>query len=797
MEIVLLLGLFVFLFVRLNTISGKIDNLHQDLEDFKESFKNTVSLPEPLVIPSENPLPVVPIIEKFIEQEPVLVNDSTISTDYLDKLPYQILENEDRVPNEVYVPESPRQSWWAKFREQNPDLEKFVGENIISKIGILILVLGISYFVKYAIDKNWINETARVGIGILCGATVMGFAHKLRANYSAFSSVLVAGAVAIFYFTIAIAFHQYHIFSQTVAFVLMVVITAFSVLISVSYNRMELAILSLIGGFAVPFMISTGSGNYQVLFGYIAILDVGILVITYYKKWSLVNLLAFIFTTLLYFGWLFTTNLNGQLPYMGAFVFATIFYLIFSLTNIINNLRTQGLFSKIELSVLMANTAVYFSASMIILTNYHPELKGLFTISLAVFNLICALFLYKKFGLDKKAIYLLIGLTLTFVTLTIPIQFKGNYISLFWAAEAVLMLWLAQRSQMVQFRFTSVIVQFLMLTSLFMDWEKVYQTGNNIAPIFLNSGFIAGFCADVSLVLVSLLLRKETDNSSMWGINLNPTHYQKTVQILAVVVMYFTGMFETNYQAHQYFTSFYSAASLPAAYHLVFGLVLVLFLKKYNYPKLAIIISLFNIGLYIAFLSQIPLNELQENLSLANSSAIAFILHYVSLICFVSFGWVIWQDAKTSNSLALVQQKWFVWLAALAFVYVASNEVMLHGLRFLTEPVPATSDNAYSLSSEIYGKARTLLVKVALPILWGVLAFVFLTIGIKNQWRSLRIIALALLGVTIVKLFAYDISNVSETGKIIAFILLGVLILVMSFAYQKIKKIVMNSEDEN
>ena len=82
----------------------------------------------------------------------------------------------------------------------------------------------------------------------------MAIAHKLKKNFAAFSSVLVAGAISIFYFTIAIAFHEYQLFSQTVAFAIMIVITAFSVLVSVSYNRQELAVLSYIGGFAVPFM---------------------------------------------------------------------------------------------------------------------------------------------------------------------------------------------------------------------------------------------------------------------------------------------------------------------------------------------------------------------------------------------------------------------------------------------------------------------------------------------------------------------------------------------------------------
>ena len=154
----------------------------------------------------------------------------------------------------------------------------------MSKIGVAILVIGIAFFVKFAIDQNWIKPIGRVAIGVLCGLIVLGFAHRLRKNFQAFSSVLVAGGIAVFYFTIGIAFHQYHIFGQTAAFIIMLLITSFSVFISIAYNRQELAALSIIGGFATPFMLSTGEGNYQVLFTYILILDCGMLVLAYLRK---------------------------------------------------------------------------------------------------------------------------------------------------------------------------------------------------------------------------------------------------------------------------------------------------------------------------------------------------------------------------------------------------------------------------------------------------------------------------------------------------------------------------------
>ena len=190
------------------------------------------------------------------------------------------------------------------------DWEKFIGENLISKIGIAILVLAIGFFVKYAIDNDWIGPVGRVGVGLLCGAILIGLAHRLRNQYKAFSSVLIGGGLAVLYFTIALAYHQYHLFGQTTAFILMLVITAFSVVLSLLYNREELAIIALVGGFVTPFLVSNGSGDYQVLFTYLVILNTGLLVIAYYKAWRLLNGLAFGFTVVLFGSWL--VGLPGQ-----------------------------------------------------------------------------------------------------------------------------------------------------------------------------------------------------------------------------------------------------------------------------------------------------------------------------------------------------------------------------------------------------------------------------------------------------------------------------------------------------
>ncbi len=757
-----------------------------------ESIKDASPLPKTPVTESPVSKPIEEVSEEIpkapsecIKSQPVIVHN---------------IQKEEPIEERVKrakVSKPPRKPLWEQFKEKNPDLEKFIGENLINKLGILILVLGISYFVKYAIDKDWINEPARVGIGVLCGSLVMLIANKLRKKYAAFSSVLVAGAISIFYFTIAIAFHEYQLFNQQIAFAIMVVITIFSGLISLSYNRIELAVLSLIGGFAVPFMISTGSGNYVVLFTYIIILNIGITVLAFYKKWHLVNTLAFIFTVLLFGGW-FIGDTNSKSPhYLGSLIFAFIFYLIFILTNIINNVRTKAVLTKTQLAILGASTFLFFGVGMVVLNNYHPEFRGLFTAGLAILNLFFAWFLYKKFSLDKIAVYMLIGLTLTFITLAIPIQFQGNYITLFWAAEAVLLMWLAKKSNIESYRFASVVVHGLAVISLVIDWAQKYND-EAVQNIVFNPIFGTGVFVVASLFLVYFLLKKDTIRIELWKFVLDITQYRKYIFIAGLVLMYIVGFLETIFQAVYHIDNWSSALSVPAVYHLLFTAVVafILFRRKTSFNiQVVNIISCVNIVLFAFVFLGLTFEEHYEYITDLSNSQTAFYLHYIMFALTLFFGFLVYQTNKKKAVFNLFNNKAFIWVAAFLLIFIASSEVLLHGLKLLTSPIKSIGVDGLSAYQTIE-LTKQKIVKTAFPVLWGVLAFIFLIFGIKKQIKSIRIIALVLLGITIVKLFVYDINNISETGKITAFILLGILILIISFVYQKIKVLVIDDDKE-
>ena len=83
----------------------------------------------------------------------------------------------------------------------------------------------------------------------------------------------------------------------------MVVFTSFTIVAAINYNRQVIAHIGLVGAYAVPFLLSDGSGQVAVLFSYMAIINSGILVIAFKKYWKALYYVSFILTWLIFLGW--------------------------------------------------------------------------------------------------------------------------------------------------------------------------------------------------------------------------------------------------------------------------------------------------------------------------------------------------------------------------------------------------------------------------------------------------------------------------------------------------------------
>jgi uncharacterized membrane protein len=724
--------------------------------------------------PSPAPAPVIP--------EPVIPEKEKTPAD-LAALGSFMRQTRAKMENANQAPVT--ESWWDKWVRNNPDLEKFVGENLVNKIGITVLVLGIAFFVKYAIDQNWISETGRVCIGIACGIILVSIAHYLRNSYRSFSSVMAGGGIAVFYFTIAFAYHEYQLFSQTASFVLMIFITAFAVALSLLYNKVELAVIAVVGGFLAPFLVSNGSGNYIVLFSYLLILDIGILIIAYFKKWPLLFSISFFFTWLIFGGWLINIySFSGEvLPYKNALLFATAFYAVFLATILINNLRTQKPFKAFDFSLLLFISFSYYAQGMISLSEWNNgAYQGMFTLGLGFVNLGLAWYLFKAQKGDQNLLYLLIGLTLTFISLAAPVQLHGHSITLFWSAECVLLYWLHQKSRILIFKYSSALILILMLISLLMDWQFANaKNGTYLAVIFINpQGIVTNIIAIASLALYSYLLQRELKGSRYMA-GMTNSWAAVAMAVGATLIFYVSCLFGVNL----YFDDL-KDIGLPNAYHqLITYLFAAGFLwgmqraKILQNTAISIIVVTLCFLFYLASIQHMDglVNGIIEKRHPSFHMAIHWLaaasLLYLLLILTRAFKEKLHQLGNL-----------YVWLINIALLVFFSLELKYLYVSILAQP-----------GSIPYFTAQYL--KAGLTIVWAIFSFCIIWLGMKYKYKILRIISLSIFSLALLKLFFFDIRTVSAGGKIAAFIMLGILLLVISFMYQRLKKIIISDGEKD
>ncbi len=791
MEAIIALLFIIILIVVINQNSKlfqqlqKIDN---ELKKLKNNFDSLTSYVEekqetPVVNTSVATPPyesMFSVVENSKPSDEPIIELETEQVAFTTQPEQEVFPSEhEATENKSYV-ESPKPIYKPSFFERHPDMEKFIGENLVNKIGIAILVLAIGFFVKYAIDQNWVGPVGRVSIGILCGAILVGIAHKMRKSYKSFSSVLAGGGLAVCYFTITLAYHQFKLFDQTTAFVIMIVITAFAVALSLLYNKQELAVIALLGGFLAPFLVSTGDGNYKTLFIYLIILNIGLLIIAYNKAWRILNFLCFFFTVVLFCSWLIFLDFNvGLETYRNAFLFATIFYVLFFAINIANNIREQKKFIASDFGILLANTALYFGVGIYCLQKMSAgEFKGLFSACMGVFNLVATYFLFKKQKVDTNILYLLMGITLTFISVTAPLQLNGNNITLFWASEAVLLYWLFTKSQLRIIQYSSIIIWGLMLISLMMDWNNVYTNYSIALRIIANKGFITSFFAAIATYLLYLIRKNELPSNNK--LNLIPR--KLFFRITAIILLFLSGALEINYQFEYYYPSTNINLLYLLLYSFSFCLILIGVSEKVKTVqiKAAVIVGIL-ISLIFFYVGSVSSIFFTQSAMLTKHTYNAhFIVHWLGACLFLILFYKLIRVLINNNWLKKFDA--IIWFLCFVIVLFFSVEINL-----------AVNTLFYSASNSLENIHR-IYIKTGLPILWGVCSFIFMSLGMRYKYRPLRIISLTLFTVTLLKLFIFDIRNIPAGGKIAAFFCLGVILLIVSFMYQRLKKIIIDDE---
>jgi uncharacterized membrane protein len=333
-------------------------------------------------------------------------------------------------------------------------IEQFIGLKLLNFIGIVVLLIGIVIGVKFAVDQDLISPLFRIMLAYAAGALLLILSITLKTKYEAFSAVLFSGAAATFYFTTYGAFEFYGFLSRPFAFSLMVLFTIVAVWISLRYNRQEISILALVGAYGIPFLVGGNAGNIAVRFGYLFLINSGILVISFKKNWEWLKYLSFGFSWLIFVSWLllkydaswFATGLGFMIAFFVQFSITICGFRLF---------RRQELPSTDYLLVCLLNVFVYVSALLLYRHTNNAADYALVTLLLALVYLSISIMLHfllkKNQGLSK--LFMLSGLILLIVYT--PIQLDGIIVSLIWIAGAIVLFIAGLGLKVGVFRFLS------------------------------------------------------------------------------------------------------------------------------------------------------------------------------------------------------------------------------------------------------------------------------------------------------------------------------------------------------
>lgn len=212
--------------------------------------------------------------------------------------------------------------------ERKRNWERFMGVKLFAWVGGFALFLAVAFFIKYSFENNLIPPEVRVALGFAIGiGLVAGGVVLKRKAYEATAQTLCATGTVILY-AVSFACHAYYHFTGAAAtFALMVLVTVAAFLIAVRLNALVVAILGLVGGFLTPPLLSTGVDNPVGLFGYVAILDAGLMAVAMTRRWHFLVVFGAVGTLLTHMGW--THEFFSVSKVWVAFAILAVFNLLF------------------------------------------------------------------------------------------------------------------------------------------------------------------------------------------------------------------------------------------------------------------------------------------------------------------------------------------------------------------------------------------------------------------------------------------------------------------------------------
>lgn len=357
-------------------------------------------------------------------------------------------------------------NWFLFGQEQAPtstSIEIAIGANWLLRIGMLVLIVGIAFFLKYSIDRGWIGPFERVMLGTATGFAMVTIGSMLLAGrYRLLAHGIQGGGIVTLYLSVfAAAVFLKLIDPVPVGFLLMACVTVLACLLALIFGSPLTAVIGIVGGYLTPVLLPSDGVQFVTLYTYLALLGLGVLGISVRKNWPQLNVLSFVGTYALLASSI-AIAYSADL-YWVILSFLVFFFLLFS-TVVFLSSRRRGRADLFDLAMLWLNALFFFGLSITITRRwldageYTWRWTALIPLGIAGCYGCHTYLLLLRRSKDAVLFHASLGLAAVFLAVAVPIVLSQEWITFGWAVQALVMLWLSLRMGSQMLRVAAVIL---------------------------------------------------------------------------------------------------------------------------------------------------------------------------------------------------------------------------------------------------------------------------------------------------------------------------------------------------
>ncbi|MEA4862997.1 MAG: DUF2339 domain-containing protein [Victivallaceae bacterium] len=666
-----------------------------------------------------------------------------------------------------------------EFRSPEVSREYAVATTWLIRIGILILLCGIGFFLKYSIDRNWISPAVRTAAMLLAGtALAAAGVYGARGKYRQLCVALTGAGFATLYLSVMAAQRMYGLISPGWGFGFMCLVTVAAMVVSVKIDGLLPAMIACVAGYLTPLAIPTGSDDPVALFAYMTILGAGTLIASKYRDWILLHLSALVLYAIVGSG---ASGLVTEINYLPLLAFASANYVLFAIQVLIRNNRK--IVSALELFLLVCNIAFYFGFTIPLAFKFdYDAVKLPAMISLFAAAVSCGGLLYAHLRLkaEKYLRVFLLVISAFALAMTVPLLFSGLWITTAWSLMALAFVFAAVKTESRTLLMLGTLV-FAITFCREISVGHRYWSSSDYLEELINHLLTCGVYI-VSLLLSGLLLLSkkakklfpptattpETSSVRAWYLGI-------VYCVIAGLIFFIWSSVELADFAKCFMPRFSPGIVIP--WWSAVALTLVLFASRFRLASLLhagclVFVLALGYGVFFA-------NPLARFTGYPMELLHHMLINGIYIAALAAAGMVLHRGEKSGRLDGMptrVAMLAGIFLSAAGILFFLYSSMEIHNA--LTRALPQFRNGGVS-------------------VWWGIMAFAMLLHGIRCNHKVLRITAICLFLVCAAKIFFIDLAHLEQLWRIVSFIAIGVIMLTGAVIYIKFKDKFINADGEN